>query len=60
MKKGTMAQQLSKIKSEYDAEPDPKAKNALAFKIKMDYANFDEKTLQSDSLKNWLLKIRGF
>jgi len=55
-----MAQQLSKLKSEYDADKDPQDKNALAFKIKQDYANFDESNLQSESLKSWLIQIRGF
>ncbi len=55
-----MAQQLSKLKSEYDADKDQQDKNAIAFKIKQDYANFDDKNLQSDALRAWLIQIRGY
>jgi hypothetical protein len=55
-----MAQQLSKLKTEYDSAKTSQDKGAITFKIKQDYANFDESNLQSESLKNWLIQVRGF
>ena len=55
-----MAQQLSKIKTEWDKSTDNADRNALESKIRMDYANFDERNLQSQQLQSWLVKIRGF
>jgi len=55
-----MAQELVKIKTEYDQAKDSIDKNALKYRIQHEYANFDEQKLESESLKNWLIKIRGF
>ena len=55
-----MAQELAKIKLEYEQAKDTVDKNALAFKVRHDYANFNEKNLESESLRSWLIKIRGF
>ena len=55
-----MAQELVKIKTEYDQAKDSTDKKALVFRVQHDYANFDESKLESESLRSWLIKIRGF
>jgi hypothetical protein len=55
-----MAQELSKLKLEYEKATDPVDRNAIEFKIKHDYADFNEQNLQSEGLKAWLIKMRGF
>ena len=55
-----MAQELSKLKLEYDRATDEKDKNAISFTIKHDFADFDENKLQSDGLRVWLIQMRGF
>ena len=55
-----MAQELVKIKTEYDQAKDSTDKKALVFRVQHDYANFDESKLESESLRCWLIKIRGF
>jgi Tfp pilus assembly protein PilO len=55
-----MAQELSKLKTEYEQDTCQIDKNAIANKIRQDFADFDESNLQSQNLKTWLIQIRGF
>lgn len=55
-----MAQELSKLKAEYEKAPDEQSRNAIESVIRHDYADFDETNLQSEGLRTWLVNMRGF
>jgi hypothetical protein len=53
-----MAQQLSKLKLEYEMSKDSTDKAAIRYKIVHDYADFNTDNLQDESLKNWLRTMK--
>ena len=55
-----MTQELSKIKTEYDADTSSIDRMALTQKIKQDFANYESNNIQSEALKSWLIKQRGY
>jgi hypothetical protein len=54
-----MAQQLSKLKLEYETSKDSIDKKAIKYKIVQDYADFNAENLQNEGLRQWLEKMRN-
>lgn len=54
------ALELVKLKSEYESTKDSTSRNAIVFTIKQEFGNFDESKLESQGLKDWLIRMRGF
>jgi len=53
------AKDLPRYKHEWD-KADPDEKLAIESVIRQQFAEFDETKLQSDGLKTFLIKVRGF
>lgn len=55
-----MAKELAKYYEEYRKAETVGDKAAISEYIKMNFGNFDEKKLTNDTLKAFLIKIRGY
>ncbi len=54
-----MAQELSKDRKELQDTKDSTARGAILNDIRSRFANFNEKNLQDDSLKQFLIDVRN-